>query len=488
MAFTDVFRASSLRQELELSKARVSEMRLERDLLQKNLAEASAELSRLNGELKTVLEDRDRLRQRLGDAVVMDMVILRDKSDQLRKEISTASLELDRKNAENKTAEAELEEKKKLLTATDDALLLQEFGLYEPKYKLTTVSEYKARLDHLRVLQASMARDGSACAHGTKWEVNGSSAQGSRMVREFTKLIVRAFNTECDDTIERVKFFNIDASRKRIEKSFALLNRLGSQMQIRLTFEYLSTKIMELELAFEFQLKKQEEKEEQRKLREKMREDLKLQREIDTARESLIKEERHFRRALTQMEERLANATMNADRTLLESEIALIQEKIAEVGIKRQNVDYRAQNARAGYVYVISNLGAFGEGIFKIGVTRRLEPLDRIDELGDASVPFDFDVHALVFSDDAYGLEAALHRHFSDYRLNMINGRKEFFRAGINEIEEVLRENFAKPVEFIKVAEAAEYRQSLRLGAPQAPQPVEPLPTLALEEPADVIS
>jgi hypothetical protein len=479
MAFGDLFRTASIRQELDMMTARIGEIKLERDVLRQHLTEANTQQRALNVTLKAITEERDQLKERLGDALVKEYFTLRDEIVQLREAVAASELEFKDKKARIDIVTAELQEKETLLTKTDDAFLLEEFGLYTPKYKFTTVSEYKVQLDVLRLRQTAMARDGSACYYGTTWQVNGSLAQGTRMVREFTKLIVKTFNTECDDTIERVKFFNMDASRKRIEKSFALLNRLGSQLQIQLSTEYLAEKMAELELAFEYQIKKQEEKEEQRRLREKVREDAKLQREIDEARELLAKEERHFRRALTRMEKQLETATLDADRNLLQDEIALIQQKITEVESKRQDIDYRAKNAQAGYVYIISNLGAFGEGVFKIGVTRRLEPLDRIDELGGASVPFDFDVHALVFSDDAFALEAALHRHFADQKLNIVNGRKEFFRAEMDHIAEVLRESFAKPVEFVRIAEAAEYRQSVRLGAPEAPKPVKAISALS---------
>jgi hypothetical protein len=412
----------------------------------------------------------------------MDLVALREAAEKARHDALNAEAMVAVRQSELATIEAELAEKRARVVETDDRLLLQEFGLYEPKYRLATVADYKARLDQLRAQQSAMVKGGTACKVATNWEVNGSKVEGAKMIRDYTKLIVRAFNTECDGTVEGVKFYNLDASRGRIEKSYDLLGRLGSRMNIQITPAYLKLKLEELDLAFEFQIKKQDEKEEQRRLREQAREEAKLQREIDAAREALAKEERHFRRALTSMEDRLAKTGSEADRVLLEAEIATIRDRIGEVEAKRQDVDYRAQNAQAGYVYVISNIGAFGEEIFKIGVTRRLEPLDRIDELGDASVPFDFDVHALVFSDDAYRLEAALHRHFAEQRLNMVNGRKEFFRATIEEIEAVLRENFAKPVEVTKIAEAAEYRQSVRLGAPEAPHPPEEHRSLQVAE------
>ena len=132
-------------------------------------------------------------------------------------------------------------------------------------------------------------------------------------------------------------------------------------------------------------------------------------------------------------------------------------------------MDYRAANQRAGYVYVISNIGAFGENVYKIGMTRRLNPMDRVDELGDASVPFDFDVHAMVFSDDAPKLEAALHQAFADRKLNYINTRREFFRVSLDEIKQVVKENFDKSVEFIDVAPAEQYRETLALKAQAQP-------------------
>jgi hypothetical protein len=424
----------------------------------------------------TIKAERDRLRGFLDQVEVRDLVAVREAAAAASKQLQDAEIAVAARRAEAARLDADLTAKRLLIVETDDRLLLQEFGLFEPKYRLASSTDYKAELDRLRARQKEMVRAGSAFSQATNWTVNGSEVEGRRMIRDYAKLIVRAFNTECDATVEAVKFFNLEPSRARIQKSYDVLNKLGARMSIGIAPAYLDSKLQELDLAFEFQVKKQEEKEAAKKLREQQREEAKLQREIDAAREALAKEERHYRRALASMEARLAKADAEADRALLEAEVATIRERLGEVDAKRQDVDFRAQNASAGYVYVISNIGAFGEGVFKIGVTRRLEPLDRIDELGDASVPFDFDVHALVFSDDAYGLELALHRHFAATRLNLVNGRKEFFRGTIEEIEAVLREVFSKPVEVNRLAEAAEYRRSLLLGAPHAPEPPEDVP------------
>ena len=126
-----------------------------------------------------------------------------------------------------------------------------------------------------------------------------------------------------------------------------------------------------------------------------------------------------------------------------------------------EDVDYREANKKAGYVYIISNIGAFGENVYKIGMNRRLDPMERIDELGDASVPFKFDVHAMIFSEDAPALENQLHKAFESKKLNKINSRKEFFNVSLSEIKKVVRQNFDKTVEWTDIAEAEQYRQSI---------------------------
>jgi hypothetical protein len=234
-------------------------------------------------------------------------------------------------------------------------------------------------------------------------------------------------------------------------------------MTITISSNYLNLKIQELYLVYEYQVKKQEEKEEQIRIRDEMREEAKLLKEIEDIKSRIEKEEKHFNNALQFLNERLSKAQTESDRILLEQEKANIEKSLAQIEINKQDVLKREQNTRAGYVYIISNIGSFGKNIFKIGVTRRLEPKDRIDELGDASVPFRFDIHAMIFSEDAPALEAALHKTFEHRRLNMINFRREFFKASLEEIENAVRNNFAKPVEFVKLPDAAEYWQSIKL-------------------------
>ena len=191
-----------------------------------------------------------------------------------------------------------------------------------------------------------------------------------------------------------------------------------------------------------------------------MREAARLQKEIEAQRKKMEKEQTHYQTAyeklLKQLEEDPDNSDLLAKKSELENQLNDIDRAI-------KDIDYREANQRAGYVYIISNIGAFGENVYKIGMTRRLDPQDRVDELGDASVPFNFDVHAMIFSDDAPALEAALHKAFEDRKLNMVNTRREFFNVTLDEIKEVVKENFDKTVEFVDVPDAEQFRVSQKM-------------------------
>lgn len=349
----------------------------------------------------------------------------------------------------------------------EETLLLESFALYEPKFKLNASHEYKTRLDTVRARQKAMIKNGEAATGNMGWEVNGSKAEGRKLVNDMLKLVIRSFNNEADYCVDNVKFDNIELGEKRIRQSFDACNRLGRVMTVWLSEEYLNLKLDELRLAHEFQVKKQEEKEEAKRVREELREQQKLEQEIRAAREKIAKERKHFAAALRDLNFRLEKVATEEERALLLTRIAEVEAGQANLDSEEKVIDYREKNAKAGYVYVISNIGAFGEGVYKIGMTRRLEPMERVDELGDASVPFWFDVHAMVFSDNAPALEAKLHERFSAGRLNKVNGRKEFFRADIAEIESIIRANYDAVVEVTHEAAAGQYRESLRMAMPK---------------------
>lgn len=355
----------------------------------------------------------------------------------------------------------EIESRKSQIIVLDDEILLESFALYKPKFSFQTSDEYKSRLDACRENQKQLIKNGHAVEANENWTVNNSKSEGKKMVNDMKKLLLRSFNNECDYCVDNVRFNNMEVNEKRIEKSFETLNKLGSIMRARITDTYKKLKYEELYLAFEYQQKKQEEKEAQRQAREELREQQKLEQEIRQAREKIAKEKKHYAQAIRDLELKLSESTNDSDRTLISNRLEEMKSQYSELEKEEKVIDYREQNAKAGYVYIISNIGAFGENVYKIGMTRRLVPMDRIDELGDASVPFPFDVHALIFSDNAPMLEAKLHEHFHNGRINRLNDRKEFYKADIDEIERIVRENYDKVVDVVKEAPAEQYRESL---------------------------
>lgn len=342
----------------------------------------------------------------------------------------------------------------------EDAITFQEFGLYTPRYDFVTSEEYKEELDRIRDAQKKLIKNDKAIIGATTWTVNGSKSKGNKMIADMKKLFLRAFNSDCEDVISKVKYNNFDMSLKKIRQSANSIGKLGKSMSLQITQKYIDWKEEELTLAFEYQQKKQEEKEAQKAARAEMREAARLQKEIEAQRKKIEKEQTHYQTAyeklLKQLEEDPDNSDLLAKKSELENQLNDIDRAI-------KDIDYREANQRAGYVYIISNIGAFGENVYKIGMTRRLDPQDRVDELGDASVPFNFDVHAMIFSDDAPALEAALHKAFEDRKLNMVNTRREFFNVTLDEIKEVVKENFDKTVEFVDVPDAEQFRVSQKM-------------------------
>lgn len=373
------------------------------------------------------------------------------------------------------------------ILGAEDTVLLESFSLYEPKYQFTNSVEYKNRLDEIREDQKQTARRLSTEVDA--WDnhsVELTKAQWKKLRKDVLKLALRSFNSESEYCVDNVKFSNLERMEERIRRSFETCNKLLNVIDAFWKDIVLERKLQELYLAHEYQIKRQEEKEAARQARDDQREQEKLEREIREARAKIEKERRHFASALQKLQLRLAASNDQQERDDLQTRIDELSSQNSKLEEEERLLDYREQNARAGYVYVISNIGAFGEGIYKIGMTRRLEPMDRVDELGDASVPFRFDVHALIFSDNAPALEAELHSHFAAGRLNKVNGRKEFFRADLNEIEAVIRANYDAVVEVVHAAPAEQYRESLRLAMPL--ESIQTLERIALGESAERIA
>jgi len=276
------------------------------------------------------------------------------------------------------------------------------------------------------------------------------------------RFVVDAFNGKVDSILTRTKSDNHGKLEQEIRDAAALVNLNGAPFRnARISEEYLNSRLEELRWAVTAKLLKDQEREEQRQLREQIREEEKARREFERAIKDAAKEEATLRKALEKAQEQVAAASV-AERAEFEARLALLQEQLQAAEDKNQRAISMAQQTRAGHVYIISNIGSFGEQVFKIGMTRRLEPLDRVRELGDASVPFEFDVHAMIFSDDAPGLEKQLHRHFLREQVNKVNPRKEFFRIGLPAIRAEL-EQLGVETQWTMSAKALEFKETQRI-------------------------
>lgn len=349
---------------------------------------------------------------------------------------------------------------KKEISISNDVLSLQEYGFFERRYNFSDSTQYKDKLDTLRMKQKSKVKNGLAGVITTPLMLDNSKSKGEAMQKQLIKAAIRGFNGEADAHLVKVSVSNVDKKISALRKAFEQLNKMYERNKIQITHAYLDLKIEELRLAAEYELQKQEEKELLREQRAKEKEDKKLQAEIAAKRKQVEKDRKHFKQMLENVEKLLESASPE-EQGKLKLQLSEYQDKLSELDDIEEDIDYREGHATAGYVYIISNIGAFGEDVYKIGVTRRLEPMERIRELGSASVPFQFDVHALIFSEEAFALESELHNKFEAYKVNKINGRKEYFKVPFAKIKEVLENHKELAIELTEKAEAFEYRQGI---------------------------
>lgn len=415
----------------------------------KHAYQALEELDQANTEVVRLRSELDRL----GALEVADLerqrAALKDETQRMREQLTKDRV----------TLEAELHDLRASVVKTKETEILQEVGLYEYRHPLADSVTYRAELAKLKDSFKTLAkRDGGAIATAQGWTVNGSEAQGRKMLRDYSKLMLRAYNAEADNLVRGLKPYKLESAIDRLNKVTATIERLGKTMSIHVTREYHQLRIRELELTADYQEILAHEKEKEREERQRLREQRKVEQEMAREKARLDKERQHYANALEALIDK--GDTDGAER--LRTHLEGIDKAI-------EDVDYRAANVRAGYVYVVSNVGALGTQVVKVGMTRRLDPLDRVRELSDASVPFNFDVHAMFFSKDAYGIEAEMHRRLADKRVNRVNLRREFFYATPSEARDLLVELTGELLQFTEEPEALEYHQSLHVAAAEQP-------------------
>ncbi|OEU71036.1 MAG: chromosome partitioning protein ParA [Desulfovibrio sp. S3730MH75] len=344
------------------------------------------------------------------------------------------------------------------LSIIEDDLEFTTYGIYQPHFDFDTSKAYKEKIKEVRGRQKELVREKKAAICDTKWEVGGSKAEGRKMTNRNIRLMLRAFNNECETATLKVRWNNALRMEERIRRAHTAINKMGEPNRTWITDSYLNLKQEELYLAHEHKEKLNEEKEEQRRIREQIREEEKVVREIEKAKKEADREEKQYQKALEQARADLKELH-GEDLSSLNEKIKELELNLQEAQEKRERAISRAQLTKSGHIYIISNIGSFGENIYKIGMTRRLEPLDRVRELGDASVPYRFDIHGMIFSENAPELEKKLHGEFNNKRMNIVNRRKEFFNVSLEDIEKEVHKHHSD-IEFTKIAEAREYRET----------------------------
>lgn len=409
----------------------------------------SAELIALREQLAVAHGTITELRGWVGHLRGADTPALEGELRQLRSAVEHKKSEYMTLGASQRQLQAEVDSWCSQLVETRDLALLQEVGVYEYAHPLDDALAYKDALADLKQRIKDFAKGNAVSCH-VDWAVNGSVKEGQKLGKDMAKLMLRAYNNEADTSVRSVKPHTREAVKKRLTTTKDTIGKLGVLMRITISRDYHLLRLREIDLTADYLVKVEAEKEQARAERDRLREEAKVMKEIERERARLAKERAHYTAVVAKLE---AKGDPEA--------LAKAKEQLASVDDAIAGVEHRAANVRAGYVYVISNIGAFGPDMVKIGMTRRLEPMDRVRELGDASVPFRFDTHALFFSEDAVVLENALHHKLSHKRVNMVNHRREFFYATPAEVKDLLVElGDTHILEYDDVAEALEWRAS----------------------------
>lgn len=439
---------------------RTQKLVAEYDSLREAVQDKGVELEQIEERLSIVNEE------------MADLRALKDREDMIEADLSEKTVALEQARQELVTTSEVLKTESQNLHDLQSKLDLYsrideftEFGHFEtPEYLYETSQRFAEEIKQIRQKQKDMIKAKKAVQHDGYdiLELSPNGAQNKRILDGQVKLLLAAFNIECDLLIEKVSPSNYARTLERIEKLANSLEKSAATLHCGFSLEYVELKFEECTQQYQYKLRKQEEQEEQRQIREQMREEQKAIREYEKALREAEEEELLYKQLLVKARAELELST-DEERQANELKIQELEDRLRLAEEREQRAKSLAEQTKRGHVYIISNVGSFGQNIYKIGLTRRLDPMERVKELGDASVPFPFDVHAFILIDDAPALESALHKHFSHRRVNAVNLRKEFFRVTLDEIEAAAEELVGDEIDFRKTILAEEYFESRRL-------------------------
>jgi len=413
-----------------------------------------------------------KLNEKLGQlkSEMNHLLELESNETELRKQLEEARLKLNETNDKiGSLAKKESELSDNITSIKEDISIYQpvhglmDVGFFEePEYLYDTSERFKEEIKIIREQQKILITEGKAIVIPNSIALTSNTSYVKRVLGGQSKLMLKAFNVECDNLMSLVKPSNYAKILERIDKVAGDLEKSAASLQCGFSKEYVELKFKECEMQYHFKLKDEREKEEQAAIKEQMREEQKAIREFERAIAKAQKEEQMFKEALEAARQELAISS-DKDKEKLTGRIALLERQLLEAEENEKRAKSMAEQTRRGHVYIISNVGSFGDNVYKIGLTRRLEPMDRVKELGDASVPFSFDVHAMIYSEDAPTLETQLHKEFTKLRVNQVNHRKEFFNVTLLDIKDKASEILGGDVDFKMTALAEDYYESLKL-------------------------
>lgn len=412
------------------------------DAARRQVAQLEEKTKELEAARTTAAERATGLERKYGSILNVEEEVERLKSEAEKVRGETTALRA--AYAEKREILSKLEQQ---VAIYDERLAFSELGVYEPHFDFNDSEAFKEQIKEIRAEQKAMVSAKTATECPTNWTVDGSRSKGQTMVNRQVRLTMRAFNNECEAAIANTRWNNVVAMEKRILNAVRAINKENNSMNLLISEDYAALKLDELHLTHEYREQLRQEREERAELARAEREEKRLLKEAEAAE----REERKYQALLEK-----ARKEAGVD----EAKITELEAALAEAKAASERARAMAEMTKSGYVYIISNIGSFGEDVVKIGLTRRLDPDDRVRELGDASVPFSFDTHAMIYSDEAPALESALHKEFHERRVNMTNTRKEFFRVSLDEVEDAV-ERLAPEASFFKDREAQEWHETL---------------------------
>ncbi len=452
-------------------------------LLKEQIVNANKDLLKLKDEYKSLQQKNklDKIEQEkilsqykkdleIKKSELQSLIQLERESETLNKSVNKLKNELEKyennileiKNTKNELTN-EINDIKKDIQLYSQVHNLIAVGFFEePMYLFETSQRFKEEILLIRQEQKELIKTGQAITIPEEIAFIDKLGDAKKAIKGQSKIMLKAFNIETDLLITSLKPSNFANTLEKIEKLASEIEKSALSLSCAFTEEYVKLKYNECTLQYQFKLKQAYEKEEQKAIKEQIREENRAIREYEIALAKAEKEEKIYRLALEQAKKEL-DIVDDATKNELIAKISFLELNLEEVLANEERAKSMAQQTKRGHVYIISNIGSFGENVYKIGMTRRLEPLDRVKELGDASVPFSFDVHAMIFSDDAPRLERELHKRFTHKRLNAVNHRKEFFNVSLNEIKEEVNNIVEIEIDFKITALAEDYYESIKL-------------------------